>query len=289
MNKKERKPKRNKLKIILEISLFLICCIVFIHIRNDTFFYPRNDISSYQQLKNLNNFEEINISDNDINLNWWMYHDNSDTYKKPVIIYFGGNAENSSNTMWDFLSQWIFESFEWYNFLMLDYPWYWYSEGKPTKKNILNTTNYIHEWINRQSNLDNKNIFIIWYSFWTKVAIHYASEHKIKGLILIAPDEVAPYNGTKNLYKNIINIFYSPMKWISKNKLKLLLKFNNINVETQIITSYKNQVIEYSLSNKPTESVKYRTILNKNIEHSEYFYQNEVINIIKNYLIKNFY
>lgn len=79
------------------------------------------------------------------------------------------------------------------------------------------------------------------------------------------------------------------MKWISKNKLKLLLKFNNINVETQIITSYKNQVIEYSLSNKPTESVKYRTILNKNIEHSEYFYQNEVINIIKNYLIKNFY
>jgi hypothetical protein len=106
MKKNATQPKKNKLKVLIEILLFLICCVVFIYIRSGTFFYPWNDLSSYQQLKNLDNFEEVNITNNDTTLNGWMYYyNNSKTEKAPLIVYFAGNAENSSNTMADFLVQ----------------------------------------------------------------------------------------------------------------------------------------------------------------------------------------
>lgn len=285
MSKEKKQSPRNKLRVLIEILLFCICCIIFIYIRNDTFFYPRNDISSYQQLKNYDEFEEINITNNDTTLNWWIHYNNSKTEVTPLIIYFAGNAENSSNTMYDFFNQWIFNQLEWFNFLMIDYPWYWYSKGTPNKKSIFNSTDIIHERINKQPNIDKNNIVIIGYSFWTKVAIHYAWKYNIKWLILVAPDEVAPYNGTSNFYKKVLNIFYTPLKWFSKKKLKLLLSINGINVETQIITSSKDKVISYTLW-KSNNHQKYETIINKNIEHSEYFYQNEILYTIKTYFSK---
>lgn len=285
MNKGKEQSKRNKLKALIEILLFCICCIIFIYIRNDTFFYPRNDISSYQQLKNYDEFEEINITDNDTTLNWWIHYDNSKTEATPLIIYFGGNAENSSNTMFDFFNQWIFNQLEWFNFLMIDYPWYWYSKWTPSKKSIFNACDIIYQRIHIQPDINKNNIIIIGYSFWTKVAIHYASKHNIKWLILIAPDEVAPYNKNNNFYKKILNIFYAPMKWFSKNKLKLLLNTKNINIEPQVITSYNDKIVTYILG-KSNNSQKYETILDKNIEHSEYFYQDEVLHAIEAYLNK---
>ena len=105
MNKNTKLSKKNKVKAIIEILLFLILCVIFIFIRNNTFFYPWNDVSSYQLLKNLEEFEEINITNIGTTLNGWMYYNNSKTKKAPLIVYFAGNAENSSNTMADFLSQ----------------------------------------------------------------------------------------------------------------------------------------------------------------------------------------
>ena len=212
-----------------------------------------------------------------------MYYNGSKAEKKPLIIYFGGNAENSSNTMSDFFNQWILNQFEWFNFLIIDYPWYWYSTGTPNKKSIFNATDSIGKRINNQSDIDKNNIIIIGYSFWTKVAIHYASKHDIKWLILVAPDEVAPYNTTSNFYKKILNVFYTPLKWFSKNKLKLFLSINGINIQTQVITPEKNKIISYILPRSDNHQ-KYQTILNKNIEHSEYFYQNEIINAINTYM-----
>ena len=283
MNKNTKLSKKNKVKAIIEILLFLILCVIFIFIRNNTFFYPWNDVSSYQLLKNLEEFEEINITNIGTTLNGWMYYNNSKTKKAPLIVYFAGNAENSSNTMADFLSQWVFKKFEWFNFLMIDYPWFGYSEWTASKKSIFNATNTIYERINNQSNIDNNNIFIMGYSFWTKVAIHYASKYNIKGLILIAPDEIAPLNETSNLYKKILNIFYKPMRWFSKNKLKLRLNIIGIEIKTLIITSYKDKIISYMLP-KSENFQKYETISNKNIKHTEYFYQREILDTIKDYI-----
>ena len=75
------------------------------------------------------------------------------------------------------------------------------------------------------------------------------------------------------------------MRWFSKNKLKLRLNIIGIEIKTLIITSYKDKIISYMLP-KSENFQKYETISNKNIKHTEYFYQREILDTIKDYISK---
>ena len=140
-NKKTRVIVRT---IILVVALF-IGCILFRYIQRYIFFYPWNDTSSYEQLQKFSDFEEINVKSDDKNLNWWLYYNNPKWEKRPLVIFFGGNAQNSSNTMMYFLNLWIFDYFDWYNVLMVDYPEYGYSEWKIWEQAMFNAAMAIYE------------------------------------------------------------------------------------------------------------------------------------------------
>ena len=123
--------KKSTLKIICKtlifvfvVILFIVCFVLSIS-QKYIFFHPRNDLSSYEQLHKISDFEEVNIISDGKNLNWWIYYNNPKWEKSPLVIYFGGNAQNSSNTMAYYFDSWIFEYFGWYNVLMVDYPEYW--------------------------------------------------------------------------------------------------------------------------------------------------------------------
>lgn len=75
------------------------------------------------------------------------------------------------------------------------------------------------------------------------------------------------------------------MRWFSKNKLKLHLNIKGIEIKTLIITSYKDKIISYMLPESDNFQ-KYEIISNKNIAHTEYFYQREVLDTIKDYISK---
>lgn len=211
-----------------------------------------------------------------------MYYNNPKWEKSPLVIYFGGNAQNSSNTMSHFLSQWIFDYFGWYNVLMMDYPWYGYSEWEIGERAMFKAAMAIYEWAANQPDVDENNIVIVWYSIWTWVATYCASKNKIKWLILIAP-----YDKALSLYNNAINIFHWPMKFLAKYRFDSLSYSENIGAEVQVITSYDDEVINYKFSQNLSDNFKNHKniiILNDNVRHNDYFSQRVVLDTIKEYL-----
>ena len=266
---------------ILLVVLFIVCLILRVS-QKYIFFHPWNDVSSYEQLQKIPNFEEVNIKSDGKILNWWMFYNNQKWEKKPLVIYFGGNAQNSSNTMSHFLNQWIFDYFDWYNVLMIDYPWYGYSEWTISEKAMLQTANDIYNWAINQPDVDADNIVIIGYSIGTGIATYCASQNNIKGLILIAP-----YDKALSLYNNAINIFHWPLKLLAKYRFDSLSYSENINTEVQIITSYDDEVINYELSQNLSDHFKNHKdiiVLDNNVKHNDYFTQNVILSAIKQYL-----
>ena len=278
---KNKKAKATIETIILLVVL-LVACIIFRNIQKNIFFYPRNDTSSYEQLQKNSDFEEVNIISDGKNLNGWLYHNNPKWTKSPLVIYFAGNAQNSSNTMAYFLDLWIFDYFEWYNVLMVDYPEYGYSEWTIWEQAMFKAAMAVYEWAVNQPDIDESNIVIMWYSIWTGVATYCASIHKVKGLVLIAP-----YDQALSLYNNAINIFHGPLKLLAKYKFDSLSYSENIDTEVQVITSYDDEVISYKFSQNLSDNFKNHKdiiILDNNVKHSDYFSQSIVLNTIKDYL-----
>lgn len=267
--------------IIFFLIIFIVCIILWIS-QKYMFFHPRNDTTSYVQLQKNSDFEEVNIVSEGKNLNWWMYYNNTKWKKSPLVIYFGGNAQNSSNTMSYFLNQWIFDYFEWYNVLMIDYPEYGYSEWSIWENAMFKAAKDIYNWAINQPDVDADNIIIIGYSIWTGVASYCASINKVKGLILIAP-----YDKALSLYNNAINIFHGPIKLLARYKFDSHSYSKDIDTEVQVITSYDDEVINYTLSQNLSNRFKNHKdiiILDNNVGHNDYFSQNVVLNTIKEYL-----
>ncbi len=271
-----------KLIISIWLGVIFIVFLILLVSQKYIFFHPWNDVSSYEQLKNFSNFEEVNIANNGKNLNGWLYYNNPRWEESPLVIYFGGNVQNSSNTMSHFLNQWIFDYFEWYNILMMDYPWYGYSEWTIWEKAMFKAAMAIYEWAASQHDIDENNIIIMWYSIWTWVATYCAYMNKVNGLILIAP-----YDQALSLYNNAINIFHGPLKLLAKYKFDSLSYSKDIDTEVQIITSLDDEVIDYTLSQNLSNNFKNHKdiiILNNNVRHNDYFSQFIVLDTIKKYL-----
>lgn len=278
--------KNKKTKLIFETIILLIVLffagLLFIHIQTYIFFHPWNDISSHAELQKISDFEEVNIESDGKNLNGWLYYNNPRWEKKPLVIYFGGNAENSSNYMSYLYSRWLFDYFEWYNVLMVDYPEYGYSEWEIEEEALFKAANDIYNWAISQADVDADNIVIIGYSIGTGIATYCASQNKIKGLILIAP-----YDRALSLYNNAINIFHWPLKILAKYNLDSLSYSENIDTEVQVITSYNDEVISYKFSQNLSNHFKKHKdiiILDNKVRHSDYFSQSIVLNTIKDYL-----
>ncbi len=158
---------KNK-KILIQLSIFILIFIVsliigILSIQEDSFFYPWHDEKSYNYLLNEPNFEQINIDNNGKLLNGWIKYESKEE-KLPLVIFFAGNAQNSSNTCYSFLANDIFKYFEGYNFMIVDYPGYGLSSGTPSDKTMFESALKIYDYACTLDNIDTNNIVILGYS-----------------------------------------------------------------------------------------------------------------------------
>lgn len=288
MNKEKKsvKTKNNNklLTCIFVLFVLILCCFIFREVQRFIFFHPWNNEAAYEQLKEIPDLEEVDIDNNWDNLNGWLYYNNQKWEKSPLLIFFQGNAQCSSNTMLSFWTQWILNYFSWYNVLIVDYPWYWYSEGSIWEKAMFNAADAVYQRAVKQNSVDPNNIVIMGYSIWTWIATYCASNNKVNWLILIAP-----YDNALNLYNSVLNIFYGPMKLLAKYRFDSLSYAKNVDSEVQIITSYNDETINYELSQNLLEGFKNHkdiVILDNWVKHNNYFHQERVLDIIKEYLLE---
>lgn len=121
----------------------------------------------------------IRTPDNVIMRGWFVK--NSKLPAAPVIIYFGGNAEEVSYLVHEA------EKFDGWSLALINYRGYGLSEGKPGEKNLCNDAIAVYDYFVRRADVDSGKIVLMGRSLGTGVAVSLASTRKVRGLILVSP------------------------------------------------------------------------------------------------------
>ena len=275
-------------KKIIYILIFIVSIIVLIigwnKLQEYIFFHPWNDMISYKKLQEIDEFKEIKIKNDEVNLSGWFWNIGNKEGKNPLVIFFGGNAQNSSNTLYNYYQSGIMKNvFGNYNLMLIDYPGYGMSKGKPSDDSMFIASKYIFEYATKMSEVNIDNIVIMGYSIGTGIASYCASENDASGLIL-----VAPYDKALSLYNDAIDSFHGSVASLAKYSFDSSTYAENVNEPTLIFTSKKDEVINYkhSLDLAGHFSKLDDVVILDNVNHNGYFSQTEVLNTITDFLNK---
>ncbi|MCR5187089.1 MAG: prolyl oligopeptidase family serine peptidase [Clostridia bacterium] len=281
----------NKTKVLI-VVLVLVLIIVVLSIiplslwiaQPSVFFGPSHDKESYSKLHQIDGFEEIKIDINNRLIDGWIYHNVKDASKnpKPLVIYYGGNMQNSSKTCLNYYNNDIFEFFDNYNFLMVDYPEFGLSDGSLTQKTMFENAVAVYDYASNLDYVDANNIVIMGYSIGSGIANYVASSRNVSGLIILAP-----YDELRSLYNEHLNIFYGPIRKIIRYDFKSYEYAKNIKVAPLVITSYDDEVISYKYADNLVnyyDDIYYYKILDNDVKHNDYISQKEVLLKIEEYL-----
>lgn len=278
--------KRNK---ILAIAVFTVLILVLVVIgwnkfQEYIFFHPWHDRVAYQKLQQIDEFKEIRIKNEEVDLSGWFWDIQKEQGKAPAIIFFTGNAQNSSNVLYNYyLAGTMKDVWGDYNLIIVDYPGYGVSKGKPSEESMFKAAKYVFEFTAEMAEVDKNNMVILGYSIGTGVACYCASTNEASGLIL-----VAPYDRVLSLYNDAINIFHGPVRGLASYSFDSVSYAKNIKVPTLIFTSKADEVIDYqhSLDLAGHFSGLEEVVVLEEVNHNGYFSQARVLEGITSFLNK---
>lgn len=276
--------KKKIIYVLISIVLIIVLIIGWNKLQEYIFFHPWNDMISYKKLQEIDEFKEIKIKNDEVNLSGWFWNIGNKEGKNPLVIFFGGNAQNSSNTLYNYYqSKTMKDVFGNYNLLLIDYPGYGMSKGKPSDDSMFIASKYIFEYATKMNEVNIDNIVIMGYSIGTGVASYCASENDASGLIL-----VAPYDKALSLYNDAIDSFHGSVASLAKYSFDSSTYAENVTEPTLIFTSKKDEVINYkhSLDLAGHFSKLDDVVVLDNVNHNGYFSQTEVLNTITDFLNK---
>ena len=238
-------------------------------------FHPRFDEASYNVLCSCEAAEEISFEGNQGIISGWLI--DSGEERPPLVLYFGGNSENSASRVRWLIENQDFSAFKGCDFVFLDYPGYGKSSGIPGDESF------------RQFGLDAYDYFagryekivVMGYSIGTGVANYTASQRETDGLVLMAP-----YADGYDLYNNYVNIFYGPMRCLVEYKMEAVEFARDITVKPLILASPDDRVVSFNssvrLSSAYPSGCEFVAV--EGIAHGGFFSSEMVMESIKEYL-----
>lgn len=291
-NENEVKTKKKKMTvskllciIIVLVGITIVLLIAWSKFQTAMFFYPWEDRLSHRQLTKIDEFEEINIKNDEVDLSGWFWNIQDSDEESPLVIFFTGNAQNSSNTLYNYYSEGIMKDvFESYNLMIIDYPGYGLSEGEPSDESMFLASDYVFEYAVSMPKVNEDNIVILGYSIGTGVATYCASQNNASALILIAP-----YDEGTSLYNDYIDSFHGSMTSLVKYKFDSSKYAEDVIEPTLIITSKSDEVINYehSLDLAGHFPELDDVVILEGVDHNGYFSQSEVLSGITEFLNKS--
>lgn len=271
-------------KILIRILVFagflLFFIAVLLYIQEFLFFHPWHDEASYNVLKENSHFTELQIPHKDGTLHGWL-RKNSHEEKAPLLLFFGGNGQNSSNTMQLFEAMDSFSYFENHHVLFVDYPGYGLSDGRPTETSLFSAALEFYDYGAQLDSVDPRRISVLGYSIGTGVANYVAAQRDVSGLLLLDP-----YDKGLSLYNDVCNIFHGPIKYLARFEFDSQSYATQISVSPLIITSRDDEVIPSRLSLSLGEAFPNTSeiIVLEGISHDSYLYYGQVMEAIASYL-----
>ncbi|MBS3969055.1 MAG: alpha/beta hydrolase [Clostridia bacterium] len=228
--------------LIVVIGVATIACFYFLQ---EKMLFIRQPVSqerlAYIRNTYPTNIEEISIMTPDnIELHGWLVK-NSPYKKSPLIIYFGGNAEEVS---WQIENAFKIDN---WSMALINYRGYGLSQGKPGQKHLYNDAVEIYDYFSQRNDIDAGQIAVMGRSLGTGVAIHLAKERDLKGIILISPyDSIA--NVAKETFPSIL------VSNLLKHPFNVVEIAHDLKVPLLAITASEDRVISQERSQKLIES-----------------------------------
>ncbi len=175
--------------LLLVMVLAAAALVAAIYILQDSILFSTQSITAERLnflTENYPHAEDVKIMTADgVELHGWFVK-NTHQRKAPLVIYFGGNAEEVSGQVESahLLAGW--------NLLAVNYRGYGLSEGSPAEDALFSDALSIYDQAVERDDVDTDRIVVMGRSIGSGVAVHLAASREVSGVILISPyDSIA--------------------------------------------------------------------------------------------------
>ena len=172
----------------------------------------------------------------DVELHGW-YVNRSRAGKAPLIIYFGGNAEEVSGLLRDV------DQFGDWAVLLMNYRGYGLSGGRPSESHLFKDAVFLYDEFSRRDDIDKNRIVAMGRSLGTGVAVHLAARRTLKGLIL-----VSPYDSIRSVAQEIYP--WVPVSLLLKHHFDSMALAPSIKAPVLALIASEDRVVSPSHSKK---------------------------------------
>jgi hypothetical protein len=174
-----------KILVIIIVIIYIGICALLYFNQDDLLFHPK-PITREEVAKILNantDFDTLSFVMKDGNKTCGYINKDSTSKKLPLVIYFGGNAEEVSHVA----------DYKYYLqntiIALMNYRSFGLSQGVISQKNMFSDALEIYDKLITNPEIDSNNVIIIGRSIGTGVATYLSSQRKTKATILITPFE----------------------------------------------------------------------------------------------------
>ena len=163
------------LKIVLPVVLIGLGLLYFF--QDALIFFPQPTPP-----ENRDQFEShaCHVSSGGVRLQGWFVR-GTVTADRPLLIYYGGNAEEVSANLWDL------NRLNAGAYLFINYRGYGDSEGRPSQRALCRDALFIVDQIAAREHIPLDHMVLVGRSLGSGVAVHVASHRAVRGVILITP------------------------------------------------------------------------------------------------------
>lgn len=229
--------------IVLRLFLFFIISMLLILLgtvymaQEYVIFYPNSNTADTNQLMRSSAYERVNINGN---YRGWV---KKADHAKQVIVYFGGNAQNTSTLFTDYEQSGVFTILKNDIFLSVDYPSYGENDGQLSEKELFMMADEVVAYA--KQHYPDKQIVIIGYSIGTGIAAHAAAHASPDAFVLLSP-----YNNGKDLFNSYLPLFYGPLQYLIRYPLPSDTYVSKIQAPSLVIYSQQDTIVKAKLTKR---------------------------------------
>ena len=154
----------------------------------------------------------------------------SDRSPAPLLVYFGGNAEEVS-----WLAATGAERSSW-SMLLVNYRGYGHSEGRPSEARLFADAVRLYDWAAGRAGVDARRIVGMGRSLGSGVAIYLATRRRLAGLVLVTPFDSITAVAQRHYP-------FLPVRWVLRHPFDSLSRAGTIAVPTLMLVAGRDTII----------------------------------------------
>ena len=241
--------------LIVILALFVLLSIL----QERLIFYPQriSDKEAEILMKRYSRVESVSLKTHDnLTIRGWFLK-NSSSSKSPLILYFGGNAEEVSYLL-DYA-----EKIKGWSWVLINYRGYGLSEGKPSEINLYRDAISLYDYFVKRDDIDKERFVVMGRSLGTGVATYLAQMRKTSAVIL-----VSPYDSLVSVGKSVFP--FLPVNLILRHRFDSLSRAPFINVPLLVLVASDDNIIPVRYSKNLAEKwgAAYSLIIIKGEDHN---------------------